>query len=70
MSTPVSPSTGPDAVYALSLDEAILVANALNYVLHGIDLPEFHTLMGATPEQGKRLQAALKAAIDGPARSG
>jgi hypothetical protein len=35
----------------LTADEALLLNNALNEVLHGIDIPEFQTRLGVTRQR-------------------
>jgi hypothetical protein len=49
---------------ALSRDDLLLLINALNYVTHGAELPEFATLMGATREEAARLLKRLARAAE------
>jgi hypothetical protein len=46
----------------LTRDELLVIHNALNEVLHGIDVPEFHTRLGVTPDLARDLLRATRQA--------
>ena len=53
-----------------SLDELLMVSNALNEVCNGIDIPEFHARIGATPDEAQRFLERLGEIIEGAATRG
>lgn len=48
----------------LSNSELVLLNNALNEVLHGIEVPEFDTRLGATREFAKTLLKKISDSLD------
>jgi hypothetical protein len=49
---------------SLAAGELLLLNNALNEVLNGIDVPEFDTRLGSSRENAQKLLAALTALLD------
>ena len=47
----------------LSIDELLMIHNALNEVCNGIEVPEFHARMGAEREQVHLLLSRVSAAL-------
>jgi hypothetical protein len=43
----------------VSQDELVMLNNALNEVLHGIDIPEFHARIGAERDAAEKLLAEV-----------
>ena len=52
------------AEVVLSVEELLLIANALNEVCNGLDLPEFATRVGADRDTALQLLQAVQAAYD------
>ena len=50
----------------LSLAELVLLNNALNEVLHGIEVPEFSTRLGASQAEAERLLARIGRLVEQP----
>ena len=48
----------------LSLTELQLICNCLNEVCNGIDVPEFETRLGVTPEFADAFHAEVRGVID------
>ena len=53
-----------------SLDELLMLSNALNEVCNGIDVPEFHARIGASPDEAQRLLERLGEIIESAATRG
>ena len=53
-----------------SLDELLVVSNALNEVCNGIDVPEFHARIGASPDEAQRLLERLGEIIESATAQG
>ncbi len=56
--------SGNEVLVNITQQELIALNNALNYVLNGIDLPEFSTLIGTDRKQAATLLKELGELID------
>lgn len=52
-----------DVVLAFTRDELSLIANAFNEVGEAVEDWEFHTRLGATPEEAETLRSGIVAAL-------
>jgi hypothetical protein len=55
---------GDEFTVQFSLDELLVVSNALNEVCNGIDVPEFHARIGDSPDEAQRLLEKLGEIIE------
>ncbi len=56
--------TSQEAIVLLSDLEVMTIANALNEVCHGLEVPEFQTRMGATLEDAQALHRQIGGLFD------
>jgi hypothetical protein len=43
--------------------DLVVISNAINEVLHGIDVPEFHTRLGVSEDEARGLMMRVRALL-------
>jgi hypothetical protein len=57
-------NSGSSAEVSLQKDELIILNNALNEVLNGINVSEFQTRLGSSPDEARVLLAQIGKLLD------